>query len=530
MTRSRSWLGLSLLAGMPIVVLAGYALLGLRAERRATLADAYAEGLRLVRSVGANVDVDIDEAFEVLDPVVVFDTTPTPSKSHEDERRLREGGMETWQELCQSTFRTTSGVPIRALAAWKVYRADPSETNRDRLARLAIYEAPSVLSPRLLEHAGVPKWEERWQAEEKRREALASAAVVLSNGPLGEIGALSGWAEDGKVLTKGELVPLIEEALPITVPEWMQVRARRGPEILVPESGVTEGLLLASHRGKRFEMQAVLVNEGLLLAPYHRRQGWTLGMIGLATLTSLMGLVLTQRALRRERRLSEMKSQFVASVSHELRAPVASMRLMAEALESGKVSERGKAKSFHRLMASESARLASMVENVLDFARIEQDRKSYVMAETDVEGLAEDAVALLRPQAEAKEITLRTTFEKLSFLPEIDGLAIQQALVNLIDNAIKFSPKDSSVTVTLRASEDGWLLSVSDEGPGIAARDHSRVFERFTRLENELRRETQGAGIGLSLVQHVADGHGGRVSLESFPGKGSTFTLHFPHG
>ena len=275
-------------------------------------------------------------------------------------------------------------------------------------------------------------------------------------------------------------------------------------------------------------MQARLVDQDLLLEPCHRRKCWAMAMIGLAALTSGTGLALTQRTLRRERHLSEMKSQFVASVSHELRAPVASMLLMAEALESGKVSDKKKAKSFHRLMACESARIASMVENVLDFARIEQDRKAYQFTETDVETLAEDAVALLRPQADAKGIALRTTFEKFNFTPETDGLAVQQALINLLDNAIKFSPRESVVTVTLRALPSGWFLRVADEGPGIPAEHHSRIFERFTRLENELRRETQGAGIGLSLVQHVIEAHGGEVALERASSKGSTFTLRFP--
>jgi signal transduction histidine kinase len=226
-------------------------------------------------------------------------------------------------------------------------------------------------------------------------------------------------------------------------------------------------------------------------------------------------------------------------VSHELRAPIGSIRLMAEALHDGKVAG-GAAREFHRLIAGESARLSQMVENVLDFARIEEGRKRYQFEETDLQQLAADTLRLLAPLAAERGITLVPELSCVT--ATVDPAAIQQALVNLLDNAIKFSPEGGTVTVGLEEAAPAlpqdaegstrdacgprWVLSVRDQGPGIPPAERERIFERFYRLGNELRRETQGAGIGLSIVKHIAEGHGGRVAVcEGEGGLGSVFTI-----
>ena len=112
----------------------------------------------------------------------------------------------------------------------------------------------------------------------------------------------------------------------------------------------------------------------------------------------------------------------------------------------------------------------------------------------------------------------------------VDPAAIQQAVVNLLDNAIKFSPPQSTVTVTLTSDAAAWSLAVRDEGPGIPPAEHERIFERFYRLGNELRRETQGTGIGLSIVKHIIQAHGGRIEVTNATGQGSTFRLSIPIG
>ena len=280
-----------------------------------------------------------------------------------------------------------------------------------------------------------------------------------------------------------------------------------------------------------------------------RSRAFTFGLlIATASVAAVIGLLTAWRAFNRQLRLSEMKSNFVSSVSHELRAPIASVRLLAESLERGKVSEPVKQNEYFRFIGQECRRLSALIENVLDFSRIEQGRKQYEFESTDIHALVEQTVKLMESYAAEKGVRLETSNHEprtASLELNVDGRAIQQALVNLIDNAIKHSPKDATVTVSLETrnaecevrngdyeNSNPQLttcnLSVADHGPGIPASEHEKIFERFYRLGSELRRETQGVGIGLSIVKHIVEAHGGRVQVESEVGKGSCFTIVLP--
>ncbi len=309
------------------------------------------------------------------------------------------------------------------------------------------------------------------------------------------------------------------------------------------------------------------------------------GVVVASAVVAIIGLFAAHRSFRREQRLNEQKSNFVSSVSHELRAPIASVRLMAESLERGKISEPAKQGEYFRFIGQECRRLSALIENVLDFSRIEQGRKQYEFEPTDLAALTRETVKLMEPYAAERGVRLEmgtsniqhpTSNTELThpqplpggelravgdsqfpsregsgvgfFELNVDGRAIQQALVNLIDNAIKHSPKGGTVTVELesvaavcdrrvegnndRRSQTAATvhLFVSDHGPGIPAAEHDKIFERFYRLGSELRRETQGVGIGLSIVKHIVEAHGGRVRIESEVGKGSRFMIELPFG
>jgi signal transduction histidine kinase len=277
---------------------------------------------------------------------------------------------------------------------------------------------------------------------------------------------------------------------------------------------------------------------------------------------ALVGAWRLQRNLNEQFQLNEQKSNFVSSVSHELRAPIASVRLMAESLERGKISEPAKQGEYFRFIGQECRRLSALIENVLDFSRIEQGRKQYEFEPTDLGALVQETVKLMEAYAAERgvRLELKAENEKQKAEIEVDGRAIQQALVNLIDNAIKHSPKGETVTVELldakrntqnvtedegRERERGrgrgrfamsalnpqpstLNLSVSDHGPGIPPSEQEKIFERFYRLGSELRRETQGVGIGLSIVKHIVEAHGGRVRVASEVGKGSRFAMELP--
>jgi signal transduction histidine kinase len=307
-----------------------------------------------------------------------------------------------------------------------------------------------------------------------------------------------------------------------------------------------------------------LTNPGALYASQQSRALWFGLLVIVSTIAALIGLIAAWRAFHRQLRLTEMKSNFVSSVSHELRAPIASVRLMAESLERGKVAEPQKQNEYFRFIVQECRRLSSLIENVLDFSRIEQGRKQYEFEPTDLLALTRETVKLMEPYAEEKGVRLelgtaniesssakatedghRTPNAEL----EVDGRAIQQALVNLIDNAIKHSAKGQVVRIGIEevssqkppiAATDltpdpshltpstRLTLFVEDSGPGIPPAEHEKIFERFYRLGSELRRETQGVGIGLSIVRHIVEAHGGKVTVRSNVGEGSRFTIVLP--
>jgi signal transduction histidine kinase len=169
-----------------------------------------------------------------------------------------------------------------------------------------------------------------------------------------------------------------------------------------------------------------------------------------------------------------------------------------------------------------------MIQNVLDFARIEQGRKQYQFEPTDLMELVRQTLKLMEPYAAEQGAGLQFHSTQNELTAGIDGPTIQQALINLIDNAIKHSPQGASVNVSLSLSNNAFLLAVEDQGPGIPPHEHQKIFERFYRLGSELRRETPGVGIGLSIVKHVADAHRGVVRVQSEPGRGSRFILEIP--
>jgi signal transduction histidine kinase len=240
------------------------------------------------------------------------------------------------------------------------------------------------------------------------------------------------------------------------------------------------------------------------------------------------GLVLVYKNVRREMHLSRLKSDFVANVSHELKTPLALIRLFAETLELGRVPADEKKKQYYQVINKESQRLTQLINNILDFSRIEAGKKEYRFARTDVTRIVHEVVEAYRFPIEQQGFTMELKLP--DELPEtlLDKEAVAQALLNLVNNAIKYSREEKWIGVEARQDGERVLVSVTDRGIGIARSEQQKVFEKFYRAEDSLVHETKGSGLGLSLVQHIMEAHGGRVELLSTPGRGSTFTLALP--
>ncbi len=231
--------------------------------------------------------------------------------------------------------------------------------------------------------------------------------------------------------------------------------------------------------------------------------------------------------VRREIVLARLKSDFVANVSHELKTPLALIRLFAETLDMGRVARDDKAKEYYRIINKESQRLTQLINNILDFSRIEAGRKEYSFVVADPVRIIDDVVESYRFPIEQQGFRLTVEVQNLPEL-SVDPDALAQALINLLNNALKYSGPEKEITITGRRSGDQIRISVADRGIGIPRGEHKKIFDKFYRVESSLVQETKGSGLGLSLVRHIMDAHGGEVEVESAPGKGSTFTLVLP--
>lgn len=251
-------------------------------------------------------------------------------------------------------------------------------------------------------------------------------------------------------------------------------------------------------------------------------------MLGGLSLFLALGIWHTYRNVSREMAVAKLKSDFVANVSHELRTPLALIRLYAETLELGRLSSPEKREEYYRIIRKESERLTALINNILDFSRIEAGRKEYDFRDTNLAELVRATLEAYRFQIEQHGFAFQEKIEEDVLPVRVDREAIARSLVNLINNAIKYSPNEKYLGVKLYRTNGTVKLEVEDRGIGIPRGEQTRIFDKFYRVGDPLVHNTKGSGLGLSLVQHIVQAHGGKVSVESAPGKGSRFTIALP--
>jgi signal transduction histidine kinase len=265
--------------------------------------------------------------------------------------------------------------------------------------------------------------------------------------------------------------------------------------------------------------------EELAAHQFRNNMMWTGG----AFFVLLGGIGLAAGSVARQARLSQMKSDFVSNVSHELRTPLSSIRVFGEYMRLGRVTRDDKIREYGEYIEAESRRLTQLINNILDFSKIESAEKQYRFCPTDVVELVEQTVT-------GFEMPLREAGVSIAFAAEgtrppllpLDKDAIAQVLVNLLDNAVKYSNGNKSIDVTVTGARGEVRIRVRDHGIGIAAAERKKIFEKFYRVSSGLVHDVKGSGLGLSIVLHVVQAHGGRVEVESEAGQGSAFTIILP--
>jgi signal transduction histidine kinase len=471
---------------------------------------------------------------------VSIEFVPQLAKANKDlgVRRAEATLADIERDLLRAAART-------ALEAAQAVGTDRLLDGRDTVVAAALQEAgldADIFETLHLEGASSPA--RRWAKDDARQKPSPREMLYgLEASERSSEDAVSWVDSEGKVtgVLRFRFDPrYVRERL---IPEYFAQDFPNPEKSLVVRASTDEGVLYetAPTKDGKFEVERTITKpslRGVKLSLRYRDltiaqdvRRWEMGTLALIGFIDLMlgaGLFLVYNNVRREAHLARLKSDFVANVSHELKTPLALIRLFAETLELGRVPGEDKARQYYRVINKESQRLTQLINNILDFSRIEAGRKEYRFAPVSVGRIVNDVLEAYRFPIEQQGFELAVDVEP--DLPEVeaDSEALGQALLNLVNNAIKYSRDVKSLALAVRRRGDRVVVAVTDRGIGVPKSEHKKIFEKFYRGEASLVHETKGSGLGLSLVEHIMEAHGGSVEVESAPGKGSTFTLVLP--
>src|SRR6266568_5405912 len=352
---------------------------------------------------------------------------------------------------------------------------------------------------------------------------------------------IGGFAFDAEYLNHDFLPSLLNVMADCPTNRSPENNARSRPALMIHPRHETEAIVTSANwDGGKPEVEHTLEAgfPGLVLATkYHGTSIQALSshflqtsylILGCLTIFMVGGIALSYRSVSKEVALAKLKSDFVSNVSHELRTPLSLIRLYAETLEMGRLNNPDKYQEYYRIIRKESERLTTLINNILDFSKIEAGKKAYDFRETDVAELVRTTLDSYRYQIEQNGFAFEECIEEN--LPKIkaDREAIARSLLNLVNNAVKYSSDEKSLAVRVSRRNGSVNMEVIDKGIGIPRPEQEKIFEKFYRVSDPLVHNTKGSGLGLSLVRHVVDAHGGRVWVESVPGKGSKFSIELP--
>jgi signal transduction histidine kinase len=286
---------------------------------------------------------------------------------------------------------------------------------------------------------------------------------------------------------------------------------------------------LSAPEGRKFELWRVRTGYGNQTIPaiVDARARPQRALMAMLAAVMGLGVFIIARAAAREVRVAEMKSNFVSSVSHDLKTPLALIQLFAETLELGRLKNTDRAQEYYRIINSEARKLTRLINNLLDFSKIEAGLRSYSRRPVNLTELTQSVLESLESQFRHNQFTVTSRLDT-DVLVLIDPEAAVQAIENLISNAMKYSPEHREIIVEVDRVDGYGLVRVTDRGIGVSPRLQRKIFRKFYRIQTDAGSGPQGTGLGLAIVDHVMRSHDGFVRVESEPGRGSTFTLHFP--
>lgn len=319
-----------------------------------------------------------------------------------------------------------------------------------------------------------------------------SGRVLLINPPVEEIFGITQAASQGKnilgVIRNYDVEQMLKKALRMVKPLTQEVK------VLTPEPKIF-----------RFHATPLMGQEGIRT-----------------------GVVILMRDITEQSKLEQMRTEFVANVSHELRTPLTSIKGFLETLMDGALDDPYAARHFLEIMSQETERLTRLIEDLMDLSKIEERRVVHRWQPVHLSDTIGRVLAMFQPQANEKGISI--SVDMPDGLPSVQGDPdmLAQVLINLVDNALKYTPNGGHVNVLAAQDEDRVRVDVKDTGIGIPPESLPRVFERFYRVDKARSRELGGIGVGLAIVKHIIKAHGGEVCVQSEPGKGSTFRFTLP--
>jgi signal transduction histidine kinase/tetratricopeptide (TPR) repeat protein len=324
--------------------------------------------------------------------------------------------------------------------------------------------------------------------------------------------------------------------------EGLVVVVQDGGEVMAISTGAPENFAqsLGKHTGllsaellfpeivPHWSIRVYYLNMAKLAQSSRIRLVTHVAMVFLLIVVILVGVFLSLRGISRELELAKLKSDFVSNVSHELKTPLTSIRMFAEMLMTGRVRDSAKQQEYFALMTAETERLSRLINNLLDFAKVEEGRKKYTFALLDANELTQEAARIIAPRIIQKGFDIEVTPSEKPLPVSGDRDSLEQVLLNILNNAVKYSGDAKEINIRAYAKGEEAVIDIVDKGIGIPEEELPKIFTKFYRVDSRPGYESAGTGLGLTLAQQIVSSHGGRIEVKSKVNEGSTFSVVLP--